>query len=47
MVDRGLAGAHPTRDSQTRDYLGGIGVDMSGEQSTKTRAALQYFAGLL
>jgi hypothetical protein len=33
--------------TETRDYLAGIGVDVSGEQSTKTRAALQYFAGLL
>jgi hypothetical protein len=31
----------------SRDYLGGIGVDLSGEQATKTRSALQYFAGLL
>jgi hypothetical protein len=31
----------------SRDYLVGLGVDVSGEQATKTRAALGYFAGLL
>jgi hypothetical protein len=31
----------------SRYYLAGIGVGLTGEQSTKTRAALQYFAGLL
>jgi hypothetical protein len=31
----------------SRDYLASLGVNLSGEQSTKTRAALQYFAGLL
>jgi hypothetical protein len=33
--------------TSSRDFLGGLGVDLSGEQATKTRAALQYFAGLL
>jgi hypothetical protein len=31
----------------SRDFLDGLGVDLSGEQATKTRAALGYFAGLL
>jgi hypothetical protein len=31
----------------SRDFLDGLGVDLSGEQATKTRAALRYFAGLL
>jgi hypothetical protein len=31
----------------SRDYLVGLGVDVTGEQATKTRAALTYFAGLL
>jgi hypothetical protein len=31
----------------SRDHLASLGVSVSGEQSTKTRAALQYFAGLL
>jgi hypothetical protein len=29
-----------------RDFLSGIGLDLSAEQSTKTRTALEYFAGL-
>jgi hypothetical protein len=32
--------------TQSRDYLAGLGVSLSGEQATKTRAALEYFAGL-
>jgi hypothetical protein len=32
--------------TQSRDYLGDIGVSLSGEQETKTRVALEYFAGL-
>ena len=32
--------------TQSRDYLTGLGVSMSGEQATKTRAALEYFAAL-
>jgi hypothetical protein len=36
-----------TAATETRDFLGGLGVNLSGEQTTKTRAALQYFAGLL
>jgi hypothetical protein len=31
----------------TRSFLVGRGVDLSGEQETKTRRALEYFAGLL
>lgn len=31
----------------SRDHLAGLGLDVSGEQSTKTRTALEYFAGLL
>ncbi|MGH2715324.1 MAG: adenylate cyclase [Thermoleophilaceae bacterium] len=31
----------------SRDFLVGIGVEVSGEQATKTRAALGYFAGLV
>jgi hypothetical protein len=33
--------------TKSRDFLLGAGVDLSGEQATKTRAALGYFAGLL
>jgi hypothetical protein len=29
---------------ETRAYLSGLGVDLLGEQQTKTRTALQYFA---
>jgi nitrogen fixation protein FixH len=32
---------------ESRDYLSSIGLDLSGEQATKTRTALEYFAGLL
>jgi hypothetical protein len=30
----------------SRDFLTGIGLNLSGEQATKTRTALEYFAGL-
>ena len=30
--------------AETRAYLGGRGVNLSGEQQTKTRTALEYFA---
>lgn len=33
--------------AETRGYLAGLGIDLSGEQQTKTRKALQYFAGAL
>jgi hypothetical protein len=33
--------------TKSRDFLLGLGVDLSGEQATKTRAALGYFADLL
>jgi hypothetical protein len=32
--------------AETRAYLDGRGVDLSGEQQTKTRTALEYFSGL-
>jgi hypothetical protein len=32
---------------KARDFLDDVGVSVTGEQSTKTRAALEYFAGLL
>jgi hypothetical protein len=32
---------------ESRDHLVALGLDVTGEQSTKTRAALGYFAGLL
>jgi hypothetical protein len=32
--------------TQSRDYLRELGVDLMGEQATKTRAALEYFAEL-
>jgi len=32
--------------TQARDHLLGVGVSLSGEQATKTRAALEYFAAL-
>jgi hypothetical protein len=32
--------------TDSRDYLEACGVDLTGEQATKTRAALTYFAGL-
>jgi len=32
--------------TQSRDFLGEKGVSLSGEQETKTRVALEYFAGL-
>jgi hypothetical protein len=31
---------------ETRDFLSGLGLDLSAEQSTKTRTALEYFTGL-
>jgi len=30
--------------AEARAYLTGVGVDLSGEQETKTRKALEYFA---
>jgi hypothetical protein len=33
--------------AETRAYLTGRGVDLTGEQQTKTRTALEYFAGEL
>jgi hypothetical protein len=33
--------------AETRAFLVGRGVDLSGEQETKTRKALEYFAGTL
>ena len=33
--------------AETRAYLAERGVNLSGEQQTKTRTALEYFAGLL
>jgi hypothetical protein len=32
--------------TQSRDLLEDLGVSLTGEQATKTRAALEYFAGL-
>ena len=32
--------------TESRDYLAGVGVRLTGEQATKTRAALEYFAAL-
>jgi hypothetical protein len=32
--------------TQSRDFLGDLGVSLSGEQATKTRVALEYFAAL-
>jgi hypothetical protein len=32
--------------TESRDYLRGVGVTLTGEQATKTRAALEYFAAL-
>jgi hypothetical protein len=32
--------------TESRDYLEGAGVNLTGEQATKTRAALEYFAAL-
>ena len=32
--------------TQSRDYLADVGVSLSGEQETKTRVALEYFAAL-
>jgi hypothetical protein len=31
--------------TESRDFLAGAGLDLSAEQSTKTRTALEYFAG--
>lgn len=33
--------------AEMRVYLGGHGIDLSGEQQTKTRTALEFFAGEL
>jgi hypothetical protein len=30
---------------ETRAYLGKHGVDLTGEQQTKTKTALEFFAG--
>jgi hypothetical protein len=32
---------------ETREYLAAKGIDLSGEQETKTKKALEYFAGTL
>ena len=32
--------------TESRDFLQGLGVELTGEQSTKTRSALEYFASL-
>ena len=32
--------------TQSRDHLRELGIDLTGDQATKTRAALEYFAGL-
>ena len=32
--------------SESREFLSGLGIDLAGEQETKTRKALEYFAGL-
>jgi hypothetical protein len=32
--------------TESRDYLDGLGLDLSAEQSTKTRTALEYFTAL-
>jgi hypothetical protein len=32
--------------TQSRDYLDGLGISLTGEQAAKTRRALEYFAGL-
>jgi len=32
---------------ESRAFLSGRGVDLTGEQQTKTRAALEFFAGRL
>jgi hypothetical protein len=33
--------------AEARSYLAGQGIDLSGEQETKTKKALEYFAGAL
>ena len=33
--------------AEARAFLGSQGVDLSGEQQTKTKKALEYFAGTL
>jgi hypothetical protein len=33
--------------AEVRAYLGSKGVDLAGVQQTKTRTALEYFAGQL
>ena len=32
--------------TESREFLSGLGIDLAGEQATKTRKALEYFAGL-
>jgi hypothetical protein len=32
---------------RSRDFLRGLGLDLTGEQATKTRTALEYFVGLM
>jgi hypothetical protein len=32
--------------TETRDFLNGLGVETTGEQATKTRSALEYFAAI-
>lgn len=32
--------------TESREFLDGLGIDLTGEQATKTRQALEYFAGL-
>ena len=33
--------------AEARAFLGSRGIDLSGEQQTKTKKALEYFAGAL
>ena len=33
--------------AETRAYLAGLGIDLLGEQQTKTRTAMEYFAAQL
>jgi hypothetical protein len=33
--------------TESRNFLAGLGVELSGDQTTKTRTALEYFAALL
>jgi hypothetical protein len=42
--DNGVRHASPTAEQHAKAFLAGRGIDIAGEQQTKTRTALEFFA---